>query len=88
MVQNAAPNGPAAFMFAEIVSRPLRWADDDWKTAGKLGLRRQCLYMDQDAYADVLPDMASGYMVFPKAWWCLDEVLFLGSHLFTCLCVI
>ena len=30
--------------------------------------------MDQDSYADVLPDMASGYMVFPKAWWCMDEV--------------
>ncbi|DBB03375.1 TPA: hypothetical protein ACH3X3_010747 [Trebouxia sp. C0006] len=29
-VQNAAPDGPAAFMFAEIVSRPYRWADDHW----------------------------------------------------------
>ncbi len=73
-MQNAAPDGPAAFMFAEIVSRPLRWSDDDWKTANSFNLGRQCLYMDQDAYADVLPDMASGYMVFPKAWWCMDEV--------------
>ena len=34
-VQNAAPDGPAPFMFAEIVSRPYRWADDHWHTAGK-----------------------------------------------------
>jgi len=32
------------------------------------------LYADQDGYADVLADMASGYMLFPKAWYCLDEV--------------
>jgi len=73
-VQNAAPDGPAVFMFAEIVSRPLRWADDEWETASKHKLNKQCLYMDQDAYADVLPDMASGYMLFPKALWCVDEV--------------
>ncbi|KAA6428239.1 MAG: hypothetical protein FRX49_01835 [Trebouxia sp. A1-2] len=72
-VQNAAPDGPAVFMFAEIVSRPLRWADDEWETASKHSLNKQCLYMDQDAYADVLPDMASGYMLFPKALWCVDE---------------
>ena len=73
-VQNAAPDGPAAFMFAETVTRPYRWADDDWKTASNLTLRPKCLYSDQDAYNDVLPDMVSGYMLFPKAWWCLDEV--------------
>ena len=39
-VQNAAPDGPAAFMFTEIVSRPYRWADDQWKTAGRQ--RAQC----------------------------------------------
>ena len=61
-------------MFAEIVARPLRWMDDDWATASKIGLHRTCLYMDQDAYADVLQDMASGYLLFPKAWWCLHEV--------------
>lgn len=30
--------------------------------------------MDQDSWADVLPDMASGYMLFSKAWFCLPEV--------------
>ena len=61
-------------MFTEIVSRPLRWADDGWATADKFTLHKTCLYADQDAYADVLPDMASGYMLFPKAWWCASEV--------------
>lgn len=73
-VQNAAPNGPAAFMFAETVSRPYRWADDDWETASKLTIHPKCLYSAQDAYNDVLANMVSGYMLFPKAWYCLDEV--------------
>ena len=30
--------------------------------------------MDQDSYADVLPDMASGYMLFPVTLNCLPEV--------------
>ena len=77
MLQNAAPDGPAAFMFTEIVMRPYRWSDDGWRTADKLMLGKQCLYMDQDAYNDVLPDMASGYMLFPKAWGCLDPVCLL-----------
>ena len=81
-VQNAAPDGPAVFMFAEIISRPLRWADDEWETASKHKLRKQCLYADQDAYADVLPDVASGYMLFPKALWCVDEVC--GRWCWTC----
>lgn len=61
-------------MFTEIVMRPYRWSDDAWATADRLKLHRTCLYMDQDAYADVLPDMVSGYLLFPKAWWCLDPV--------------
>ena len=73
-MQNAAVAGPTAFMFTEIVLRPLRWADDEWATADALGIHKTCLYMDQDAYADVLPDVATGYMLFPKAWWCKDEV--------------
>lgn len=73
-VQNSAPDGPAAFMFAETVSRPYRWADDNWETAASLSIHPKCLYSDQDAYNDVLADMVSGYMVFPKAWWCLCEV--------------
>lgn len=48
-VQNAAPDGPAAFMFAEIVSRPYRWADDHWYTAGKYSSS-----LDR-AEADVMP---------------------------------
>jgi hypothetical protein len=42
--------------------------------AGKKSIHQICLYADQDGYADVLADMASGYMLFPKAWYCLDEV--------------
>ena len=74
VLQNATPAGPASFMFSEIVTRPLRWMDDNWTFAGSFGLHKECLYADQDAYADVLQDMASGYLMFPKAWWCLDEV--------------
>ncbi|KAL0053604.1 hypothetical protein WJX82_008204 [Trebouxia sp. C0006] len=74
-VQNAAPDGPAAFMFAEIVSRPLRWADDSWAHADRLSLHKTCMYADQDAYYDVLADVVSGYMLFPKSWYCLDEVV-------------
>ena len=73
-MQNAAPDGPAAFMFAEIVSRPLRWADDSWAHADRLSLHKTCMYADQDAYYDVLADVVSGYMLFPKSWYCLDEV--------------
>ncbi len=73
-MQNAAPDGPAAFMFAEIVSRPLRWADDGWAHANRLSLHKTCMYADQDAYYDVLAAMVSGYMLFPKSWYCLDEV--------------
>ena len=42
--------------------------------AGKKSIHQTCLYADQDGYADVLADMASGYMLFPKAWYCLDEI--------------
>lgn len=73
-MQNAASGGPAVFMFTEAVLRPLRWADDSWATASKFKIRDTCLYMDQDGYADVLPDMVSGFMLFPKAWQCIDEV--------------
>ncbi len=72
-MQNAASDGPAAFMFAEIVFRPLRWADDNWAHANRLSLRKTCMYADQDAYYDVAA-MVSGYMLFPKSWYCLDEV--------------
>ena len=44
-VQGAAPDGPAAFMFSEIVARPYRWADDDWETAG-MGFCQTLSYMN------------------------------------------
>ena len=39
-----------------------------------MNISKTCLYADQDSYADVLADMASGYLLFPKAWYCLPEV--------------
>lgn len=33
------------------------------------------MYADQDSWAAVRPDMACGYMLSPKAWFCLAEVL-------------
>ena len=52
-------------------------------------IHTRCLYADQDGYADVLADMASSYMLFPKAWWCLDEVSLscqrsCGAHVACC----
>ena len=59
---------------AEIVMRPYRWADDGWKHASKRSIMQQCNYQEQATYADVLPDMASGYMLFHQATYCLPEV--------------
>ena len=69
-----------SWVCAEIVLRPYRWADDGWKHARKRSITEKCLYADQDSYADVLPDMASGYMLFPKAWFCLPEVCLMLLH--------
>lgn len=73
-IQNAKPDGPAAFVLSEIANRPYHWADDDWQTASSLHLSPKCMYVDQDAYADVLSDMASGYMLFANSFICLSEV--------------
>lgn len=73
-VQNAKPDGPAVFVLSEVANRAYRWADDDWHTASSLHLRHLCLYQDQDAYGDILPDMASGYMLFPRSFVCTDKV--------------
>ena len=62
------------WVYAEAVSRPYRWADDGWNHANKRNISEFCLYADQDSYGDVLPDMASGYMLFPNALRCLPEV--------------
>lgn len=37
------------------------------------------MYANQDSYADVLPDMASGSMLSPKALFCLPDALLLGA---------
>ena len=43
-----------------------------------ISLNDACMLID--SYADVLPDMASGYMLFPKAWFCLPEVRSMSLH--------
>ena len=63
------------WVYAEIVLRPYRWADDGWQHASRRNISEGCLYMDQASYADVLPDMASGYMLFHNTLNCLPEVL-------------
>ena len=35
---------------------------------------KMCNYQEQATYADVLPDMASGYMLFHQATNCLPDV--------------
>ena len=61
-------------VYTEVVLRPFRWADDGWEHAGRRNMTRGCLKADQDAFGDVLPDMASGYMLFLKALGCLPQV--------------
>ena len=77
------------WVYAEVVLRPYRWADDGWEHASKRNISEGCLYMDQASYADVLPDMASGYMLFHNTLDCLPEVCLsllgeYGRNLLTC----
>ena len=60
--------------YAEVVMRPYRWADDGWKHASNRSIMQRCNYHEQATYADVLPDMKSGYMLFHQATICLPEV--------------
>ena len=46
-LQNAAPDGPAAWVLAEVIDRLLRWLDDDFKITSDLGLSTACNYNDQ-----------------------------------------
>ncbi len=66
--------GPAFLLtcLTYILSKPV--LTSSIMCAGKKSIHQTCLYADQDGYADVLADMASGYMLFPKAWYCLNEV--------------
>lgn len=60
--------------YAEVVMRPYRWADDGWKHASNRSIMKMCNYQEQATYGDVLPDMASGYMLFHEALICLPHV--------------
>lgn len=45
--QNAAPNGPAAYMLAESIDRVLRNVDDKWQMMTSRGFSSKCNVMDQ-----------------------------------------
>lgn len=68
--------------YAEVVSRPYRWADDGWKHAHNRNISEQCLYFEQACMADVLAGMGSGYMLFPHGMHCVPEVRLSVAALF------
>ena len=47
-IQNARPDGPAAWMVAEVSDRLLRWIDDGFNnTTTQMDFHTWCGYMDQ-----------------------------------------
>ncbi|GFR53208.1 hypothetical protein Agub_g15914, partial [Astrephomene gubernaculifera] len=64
-VQNAAPDGPAAWLLAEVVDRLLRWIDDGFSlTRTTHSLATWCNYMDQDALRDAISSVRLGRLFF------------------------
>ncbi len=59
-VQNAAPDGPTAYMLAEAIDRPLRWMDDDFRILDQKRMHRWCDVVDQDGLCDALSSVATG----------------------------
>ncbi|KAI8472118.1 MAG: hypothetical protein J3K34DRAFT_520008 [Monoraphidium minutum] len=57
------PGGPAAWLLAETIYRPLRWEDDGWAAAAAQGLVRTCLHIDQDALNDAALGAVSGALL-------------------------
>ena len=50
-IQNAAANGPASWLFHEIVARPMRWdKQEDKPSFGGMLPRDTCIHMDQVGY--------------------------------------
>ncbi|GAX80964.1 hypothetical protein CEUSTIGMA_g8399.t1, partial [Chlamydomonas eustigma] len=66
-VQNAQANGPTVWLFMEVTDRVLRYADKDWAWIRSLGLRRQCMHMDQDMLKEVLGSVAAGRPIWRSA---------------------
>ncbi len=52
-MQNAAPNGPAVWLFTEATDRVMRHAANDWEWMRSIGLIRICNHMDQASLSDV-----------------------------------
>eukprot|EP00197_Chlamydomonas_leiostraca_P006890 CAMPEP_0202886206 /NCGR_PEP_ID=MMETSP1391-20130828/42057_1 /ASSEMBLY_ACC=CAM_ASM_000867 /TAXON_ID=1034604 /ORGANISM="Chlamydomonas leiostraca, Strain SAG 11-49" /LENGTH=393 /DNA_ID=CAMNT_0049569475 /DNA_START=19 /DNA_END=1197 /DNA_ORIENTATION=- len=82
-VQNADPAGPAAWLTAETVDRPLRWIEDRFNTSMAGGLYTWCCYLDQDCLnEEVDEDRFNTSMAGGLYTWCcyldqdcLNEVL-------------
>ncbi|GLI67397.1 hypothetical protein VaNZ11_011582, partial [Volvox africanus] len=64
-VQNAAPDGPAAWLMAEVVHRILRWIENGFQTSRyQHNIATWCNYMDQDGLKDGLTSVRLGRIFF------------------------
>ncbi|GIL82746.1 hypothetical protein Vretifemale_11618 [Volvox reticuliferus] len=64
-IQNAAPDGPAAWLLAEVVHRILRWIENGFqKSRYQHHIATWCNYMDQDGLRDGLTSVRLGRIFF------------------------
>eukprot|EP00195_Chlamydomonas_chlamydogama_P015030 CAMPEP_0202910010 /NCGR_PEP_ID=MMETSP1392-20130828/50857_1 /ASSEMBLY_ACC=CAM_ASM_000868 /TAXON_ID=225041 /ORGANISM="Chlamydomonas chlamydogama, Strain SAG 11-48b" /LENGTH=599 /DNA_ID=CAMNT_0049599963 /DNA_START=380 /DNA_END=2179 /DNA_ORIENTATION=+ len=63
-IQNAKPDGPAAWLLAEVTDRLLRWMDDGHKTLTAKSLDPSCNMRDEDMLNDVLASSVAGRPIF------------------------
>ncbi|KAG2441348.1 hypothetical protein HYH02_009940 [Chlamydomonas schloesseri] len=67
-IQNAAPDGPAAWLLAEVTDRLLRWIEDGFNTTRHThDVLTWCNYMDQDGLRDAISSVMMGTMFFASA---------------------
>ncbi|KAG2437206.1 hypothetical protein HXX76_005869 [Chlamydomonas incerta] len=67
-IQNAAPDGPAAWLLAEVTDRLLRWIEDGFNTTRHThDVLTWCNYMDQDGLRDAISSVMMGRIFFASA---------------------
>ena len=60
-IQNAAPDGPAAWLLSEVTDRLLRWIEDGFNTTRHThDVLTWCNYMDQDGLRDAISSVMMG----------------------------
>eukprot|EP00198_Chlamydomonas_reinhardtii_P005663 XP_001694999.1 predicted protein [Chlamydomonas reinhardtii] len=67
-IQNAAPDGPAAWLLSEVTDRLLRWIEDGFNTTRHThDVLTWCNYMDQDGLRDAISSVMMGRIFFASA---------------------